>query len=165
MYTVGYTKHEFLFLLEQFISDPTSYVCWFQVNRWEKSLGRSAWSGESLFCETGTSSWLKGDQWRVTRESLNRHNNFFLLIVVCCGHCDVCFCSIAILLYLAEKYKTQDFWYPADLCQRARITEYLSWQHMAIRWHGSRMFWLRVRQPLMKITILTSLPCPFCVFR
>lgn len=57
---------------------------------------------------------------------------------------DVCLCSIAILLYLAEKFKTPDFWYPADLQQRARINEYLSWQHMAIRMHGSKMFWLRV---------------------
>ncbi|KAG8014999.1 Glutathione S-transferase theta-3 [Nibea albiflora] len=52
--------------------------------------------------------------------------------------------SIAILLYLAEKFQTPDFWYPADLQQRARVNEYLSWQHMAIRMHGSRMFWLRV---------------------
>lgn len=55
--------------------------------------------------------------------------------------------SIAILLYLAEKFKTPDFWYPADLQQRARVNEYLSWQHNAIRWHGSRMFWLRVLIP------------------
>ncbi|XP_071361583.1 glutathione S-transferase theta-1b [Trachinotus anak] len=55
--------------------------------------------------------------------------------------------SIAILLYLAEKYQTPDFWYPADLQQRARVNEYLSWQHMAIRFHGSKMFWLRLLIP------------------
>ncbi|XP_042341005.1 glutathione S-transferase theta-1-like, partial [Plectropomus leopardus] len=55
--------------------------------------------------------------------------------------------SIAILLYLAEKFKTPNFWYPADLQQRARINEYLSWQHTGIRWHGSKMFWLRVLIP------------------
>ncbi|XP_034755348.1 glutathione S-transferase theta-1b [Etheostoma cragini] len=55
--------------------------------------------------------------------------------------------SIAILLYLADKFKTPDFWYPADLQQRARINEYLSWQHTAIRVHGSKMFWLRVLIP------------------
>ncbi|XP_042288224.1 glutathione S-transferase theta-3-like [Thunnus maccoyii] len=55
--------------------------------------------------------------------------------------------SIAILLYLAEKFKTPDFWYPDDLQQRARINEYLSWQHMAIRMHGSKMFWLRLLIP------------------
>ncbi|TKS69384.1 Glutathione S-transferase theta-1 [Collichthys lucidus] len=59
----------------------------------------------------------------------------------------VCLCSIAILLYLAEKFQTPDFWYPADLQQRARVNEYLSWQHMAIRMHGSKMFWLRLLIP------------------
>uniref|UniRef100_A0A3Q4H196 Glutathione S-transferase theta 1b n=1 Tax=Neolamprologus brichardi TaxID=32507 RepID=A0A3Q4H196_NEOBR len=55
--------------------------------------------------------------------------------------------SVAIMLYLAEKFKTPDFWYPADLRQRARVNEYLSWQHTAIRMHGSKIFWLRVRSP------------------
>ncbi|XP_034464407.1 glutathione S-transferase theta-1b isoform X1 [Hippoglossus hippoglossus] len=55
--------------------------------------------------------------------------------------------SIAILLYLAEKFKTPDFWYPADLHQRACINEYLSWQHTTVRLHGSKMFWLRLLIP------------------
>ncbi|XP_028451371.1 glutathione S-transferase theta-1-like [Perca flavescens] len=55
--------------------------------------------------------------------------------------------SIAILLYLADKFKTPDFWYPADLQQRARVNEYLSWQHSAMRLHGTRVFWLRVLIP------------------
>ncbi|KAF7652705.1 hypothetical protein LDENG_00093540 [Lucifuga dentata] len=55
--------------------------------------------------------------------------------------------SIAILLYLAEKFNTPDFWYPADAQQRARVTEYLSWQHMAIRSHGSKIFWLKIMIP------------------
>ncbi|KAF3687104.1 Glutathione S-transferase theta-3 [Channa argus] len=55
--------------------------------------------------------------------------------------------SIAILQYLAEKFKTPDFWYPADLQQRARVNEYLSWQHSGIRPHGSRVFWLRLMIP------------------
>ncbi|XP_078123770.1 glutathione S-transferase theta-1b [Sander vitreus] len=55
--------------------------------------------------------------------------------------------SIAILLYLADKFKTPDFWYPADLQQRARVNEYLSWQHSAMRLHGCRIFWLRVLIP------------------
>ncbi|KAM3865044.1 glutathione S-transferase theta-1b [Diretmus argenteus] len=55
--------------------------------------------------------------------------------------------SIAIMLYLAEKFKTPDFWYPTDLQQRARVNEYLSWQHTAIRMHGSKMFWLRLLIP------------------
>ncbi|XP_028250407.1 glutathione S-transferase theta-1-like [Parambassis ranga] len=55
--------------------------------------------------------------------------------------------SIAILQYLAEKYKTPDHWYPANLQQRACVNEYLSWQHSAIRLHGSKMFWLRLLIP------------------
>ncbi|XP_073333851.1 glutathione S-transferase theta-1-like [Pagrus major] len=55
--------------------------------------------------------------------------------------------SIAIMLYMTQKFKTPDFWYPADFQQRARVDEYLSWQHMAIRMHGSKMFWLRLLIP------------------
>ncbi|KAK2815539.1 hypothetical protein Q5P01_026006 [Channa striata] len=55
--------------------------------------------------------------------------------------------SIAILQYLAEKFKTPDSWYPADLQQRARVNEYLSWQHSGLRAHGSRVFWLRLMIP------------------
>ncbi|XP_051242136.1 glutathione S-transferase theta-1b isoform X1 [Dicentrarchus labrax] len=55
--------------------------------------------------------------------------------------------SVAILQYLAEKFKTPDFWYPADLQQRARVNEYLSWQHTGLRWQGTKIFWLRVFIP------------------
>uniref|UniRef100_A0A3P8YY80 glutathione transferase n=1 Tax=Esox lucius TaxID=8010 RepID=A0A3P8YY80_ESOLU len=55
--------------------------------------------------------------------------------------------SIAILTYLAEKYKTADHWYPLDLQKRARVNEYLSWQHTAIRMHGSKIFWQKVMIP------------------
>ncbi|CAB1319613.1 unnamed protein product [Coregonus sp. 'balchen'] len=42
--------------------------------------------------------------------------------------------------YMAEKFGTSDsdHWYPADLQKRARINEYLSWQHAAMRAHGSK---------------------------
>lgn len=55
--------------------------------------------------------------------------------------------SIAIMTYLAEKFQTPDHWYPADLQKRARVNEYLSWQHTAVRMHGSKVFWLRVLIP------------------
>ncbi|XP_040012085.1 glutathione S-transferase theta-1a isoform X2 [Xiphias gladius] len=53
--------------------------------------------------------------------------------------------SIAILQYLVQKYSSSvaDHWYPADLQQRARVNEYLSWQHMNLRAHGSKVFLLR----------------------
>uniref|UniRef100_A0A3B3WZX4 glutathione transferase n=1 Tax=Poecilia mexicana TaxID=48701 RepID=A0A3B3WZX4_9TELE len=55
--------------------------------------------------------------------------------------------SVAIMLYLAEKFQTPDRWFPADLRLRSRVNEYLSWQHMAIRMHGSKMFWMRLMIP------------------
>ncbi|CAL8270772.1 glutathione S-transferase theta-1b [Gadus morhua] len=55
--------------------------------------------------------------------------------------------SVAIMQYLAEKFQTPAHWYPSDLQQRARVNEYLSWQHMAIRMHGSKIFWLRLLIP------------------
>lgn len=60
---------------------------------------------------------------------------------------DLLCCSIAILKYLAQKHSSTvaDHWYPADLKQRARVNEYLAWQHMNLRSHGSKVFLLRVR--------------------
>lgn len=62
--------------------------------------------------------------------------------------CCLC-CSVAILKYLVQKYSSSvaEHWYPADLQQRARVNEYLSWQHMNLRAHGSKVFLLRVRVP------------------
>lgn len=61
-------------------------------------------------------------------------------------HCSVLFAgSIAILLYLARKFKTPDHWYPADLQKRAKVDEYLSWQHVNIRGKGSKLFLTKVR--------------------
>ncbi|KAJ8384914.1 hypothetical protein AAFF_G00197220 [Aldrovandia affinis] len=55
--------------------------------------------------------------------------------------------SIAILQYMAQKFSTPDHWYPADLQKRARVNEYLAWQHSAMRPHGSKMFWLKLMIP------------------
>ncbi|XP_048370647.1 glutathione S-transferase theta-1-like [Sphaerodactylus townsendi] len=55
--------------------------------------------------------------------------------------------SIAILLYLARKFKTPDHWYPSDLQKRARVDEYLSWQHMATRLCGSKVFLIKAIAP------------------
>lgn len=49
-------------------------------------------------------------------------------------------------MYLAEKFHTPDYWYPADLQKRARVNEYLSWQHSAIRMHGSKILWFKVSE-------------------
>nr|AYG85510.1 glutathione S-transferase theta [Andrias davidianus] len=57
--------------------------------------------------------------------------------------------SIAILLHLARKYNTPDHWYPSDLEKRAKVDEYLSWQHTAVRANGSKVFWCKVMTPLL----------------
>uniref|UniRef100_A0A8C9MJF5 glutathione transferase n=1 Tax=Serinus canaria TaxID=9135 RepID=A0A8C9MJF5_SERCA len=63
--------------------------------------------------------------------------------------------GIAILLYLAQKFKTPDHWYPADLQKRARVDEYLSWQHVSIRAKGIKLFLSKVLLPL-----ITGQPLP-----
>ncbi|XP_059193070.1 glutathione S-transferase theta-1a [Centropristis striata] len=59
--------------------------------------------------------------------------------------------STAILEYLVQKHSSSvaDHWYPADLQQRARVNEYLSWQHMNLRAHGSKVFLLKALFPIM----------------
>nr|XP_046241813.1 glutathione S-transferase theta-3-like [Scatophagus argus] len=59
--------------------------------------------------------------------------------------------SVAILKYMVQKYSSSvaDHWYPADLQQRARVNEYLSWQHMNLRSHGSKVFLLRTLFPII----------------
>ncbi|XP_059839274.1 glutathione S-transferase theta-3-like isoform X3 [Hypanus sabinus] len=63
--------------------------------------------------------------------------------------------SVAILKYLAGKYRTPNHWYPSDLQLRARVDEYLAWQHTAIRFQGSRLFMFKRLLPL-----LTGQPIP-----
>uniref|UniRef100_A0A8C6QZH1 glutathione transferase n=1 Tax=Nannospalax galili TaxID=1026970 RepID=A0A8C6QZH1_NANGA len=53
--------------------------------------------------------------------------------------------SVAILLYLSRKYKAPDHWYPEDLQARARVDEYLSWQHTTLRSCCTRAMWQKVR--------------------
>ncbi|XP_057216007.1 glutathione S-transferase theta-1b [Triplophysa rosa] len=55
--------------------------------------------------------------------------------------------SVAILMYLAEKFHSPDHWYPADLQKRALVNEYLSWQHSAIRMHAAKIIWLKLLIP------------------
>jgi len=41
--------------------------------------------------------------------------------------------SIAIYRYLASEYEVADNWYPKDTKKRARVDEYLEWQHLNTR--------------------------------
>ncbi|KAM5237768.1 glutathione S-transferase theta-3-like [Ctenodactylus gundi] len=57
--------------------------------------------------------------------------------------------SVAILLYLSRKFKTPDHWYPQDLQARARVDEYLSWQHTALRNCCTRVMWQKMIFPVV----------------
>ncbi|XP_004681155.1 PREDICTED: glutathione S-transferase theta-1-like [Condylura cristata] len=56
--------------------------------------------------------------------------------------------SVAILLYLSRKYKTPDHWYPEDLQARARVDEYLAWQHTGLRSCCTRAMWQKMLIPV-----------------
>lgn len=45
--------------------------------------------------------------------------------------------------YLVRKYPhlVADHWYPSDAKARARVDEFMSWQHMNLRLHLSAHFW------------------------
>ncbi|XP_044143537.1 glutathione S-transferase theta-1-like [Bufo gargarizans] len=55
--------------------------------------------------------------------------------------------STAILRYLVQKCNTPDHWYPSNLQKRARVDEYLAWQHTNTRPHGCRVFWVKCMTP------------------
>ncbi|XP_043571399.1 glutathione S-transferase theta-2 [Chiloscyllium punctatum] len=57
--------------------------------------------------------------------------------------------SVAILKYLATKYDIPQFWYPVDSMQRAKVDEYMAWQHATVRYHASKVFILEVLIPRM----------------
>uniref|UniRef100_A0A8D0HE62 glutathione transferase n=1 Tax=Sphenodon punctatus TaxID=8508 RepID=A0A8D0HE62_SPHPU len=57
--------------------------------------------------------------------------------------------NTAILLYLSRKFNTPDHWYPSDGQKRAKVDEYLSWQHTAIRAQGSKVFLIKALVPLL----------------
>lgn len=56
----------------------------------------------------------------------------------------------AILQYLMLKYEatTPEHWYPRDIKTRARVDEYLSWQHINTRMNSTLYFWLQWVVPL-----------------
>ncbi|XP_041854881.1 glutathione S-transferase theta-1a [Melanotaenia boesemani] len=57
--------------------------------------------------------------------------------------------STAIMKYMVQKHSAADHWFPADLQQRARVNEYLSWQHLNLRAHCSKVFLFRVLYPFV----------------
>lgn len=55
--------------------------------------------------------------------------------------------SIAIVRYFANRYSFDDHWYPKNDQQRARIDEYLEWQHLNTRQYCSQYFAMHVLMP------------------
>lgn len=55
--------------------------------------------------------------------------------------------SIAIFRYLTAKNRISDNWYPSNLEARARIDEYLEWQHSNTRTTCSNYFILKYLKP------------------
>lgn len=54
------------------------------------------------------------------------------------------YCSVAILKYLCETFDLPDHWYPKDLKKRARVDQYLAWQHLNVRKSGGTYFMIQV---------------------
>lgn len=55
--------------------------------------------------------------------------------------------SVAIFRYLANRNKIEDHWYPKDDQVRARIDEYLEWQHVNTRQTCAQYFILKFLKP------------------
>ncbi|XP_007520872.1 glutathione S-transferase theta-1-like [Erinaceus europaeus] len=55
--------------------------------------------------------------------------------------------SVAILLYLSRKFQTAAHWYPADLQARARVDEFLAWQHAAIQLPATNVYLCKTLLP------------------
>ncbi|XP_071489316.1 glutathione S-transferase theta-1-like isoform X1 [Diadema antillarum] len=57
--------------------------------------------------------------------------------------------SASILRYLHEKFDCTDHWYPRSLQHRARVNEYVDWQHINIRPYMTKIFLQDVIFPRM----------------
>lgn len=52
---------------------------------------------------------------------------------------------MAIFRYLTREYNVADHWYPKDSKAMAQVDEFLEWQHLNLRAHGSMLFLHKVK--------------------
>lgn len=66
--------------------------------------------------------------------------------------------SVAIFRYLTRENENAvaDHWYPRDSKARARVDEYLAWQHLNTRIHCSAYFWLKWVLPKLKGKVISE---------
>ncbi|XP_042193068.1 glutathione S-transferase theta-2 isoform X1 [Callorhinchus milii] len=57
--------------------------------------------------------------------------------------------SVAILKYLASTYDVPQNWYPRDPQRRAKVDEYMAWQHLNTRMNTAKVFIFEVLIPQM----------------
>lgn len=120
------------------------------VNAIFLSLSVSAWSRARALahmltrCEICVERWWEWSSYEINLSFLGKHttpeylqnvNRFGKVPAIVDGKNFKLAESIAILRYLAREFAVPDHWYPRDSRRRARVDEYLEWQHSNTRLH------------------------------
>ncbi|KAL6260195.1 hypothetical protein P5V15_007730 [Pogonomyrmex californicus] len=60
--------------------------------------------------------------------------------------------SIAIMRYVSREFNVDDHWYPSDSKARAKVDEFIEWQHLNTRLHCGQYFMMKFLNPLLRGT-------------